>query len=541
MDTETKILELKNIIESEVILRPDTHKIVAAGNQKGNWIFDFRKIFLRSRHINLIADIFWQKHEHIYPFQVGGLETASIPLITAIVMKGHFLNKPINGFYIRKTRKSVGLQNNIEGTLDKTPVILVDDLINFGNTFLRQIKVLEDLNIAVTRIFTLVRFRAISEYSFLTSRNISLESVFSLSDFSLTIDNELESIESSFVIKYRYKTTLADFFFTAPKSMLSTNDKYIYLARDDGSLVCLDHDNLQKRWDFSPTYGRKLDKIFFYPTVYGEKYIFFTGHNHTLYLLNSETGEPVWKFDNADKITSTATASKKHNLLFIGVQSGIFWKKGALIGLDIENGNVSWEYPCKNKITSQSIYIEKSDLIIFGDETGLIHCVNVKTKKEVWKSLVHGMNISSFLFFDMHKIAFGTQTGFLFILDTRTGEIIGKVEVGGAIWNTPILYEGNIYFSSSDKGLYSFSVNTGKLNWIYDADSRIFSSPTIFKNELLVGTATGKVLTIGTSTGKKTSEFLCSEGIVDKILISGENVIVPTTANEVYLLSIKTT
>jgi orotate phosphoribosyltransferase len=60
-----------------------------------------------------------------YEYQISGLETAAIILVTGMAME-----TGMNGFYIRKSRKKHGLYNMIEGRLSDAPVIIVDDLMN---------------------------------------------------------------------------------------------------------------------------------------------------------------------------------------------------------------------------------------------------------------------------------------------------------------------------------------------------------------------------------------------------------------------------
>ena len=102
---------------------------------------------LEPKWLDAYAEIFWEKYAHLYPFQVGGLETAGIPLVAAIVMKGVERGTPVNGFFMRKSRKREGLMKIIEGTLTNDPVILVDDLINTGQVFGSKLEILEDIGL----------------------------------------------------------------------------------------------------------------------------------------------------------------------------------------------------------------------------------------------------------------------------------------------------------------------------------------------------------------------------------------------------------
>ncbi|MCX6741531.1 MAG: quinonprotein alcohol dehydrogenase, partial [Candidatus Parcubacteria bacterium] len=107
---DTKIEKLKEIIKREGIITKNQRKIAGAKGNEISWLFDLRNIFLNSEGLDLITDIFWQYFEKEYPFQVGGQEVAAIPLISAIILKSEQINRPVNGFIIRKSRKPTGLQ-----------------------------------------------------------------------------------------------------------------------------------------------------------------------------------------------------------------------------------------------------------------------------------------------------------------------------------------------------------------------------------------------------------------------------------------------
>ena len=55
------------------------------------------------------------------PFQVGGMEAAAIPLLSAILMKSLSRGTPVNGFIVRKERKTYGAGSSIEGALTDAP------------------------------------------------------------------------------------------------------------------------------------------------------------------------------------------------------------------------------------------------------------------------------------------------------------------------------------------------------------------------------------------------------------------------------------
>src|SRR5689334_917766 len=125
----TDLEKLKEKIAQHVIIKKTSNanlKIVGGNSSEADWIVDFRAILFDAEFLSLFSKIFWDTFEHQYPFQIGGQETTAIGLIAALSLEGAKRNKPINAFYIRKSRKPEGLQKLIEGHLTDEPVILID-------------------------------------------------------------------------------------------------------------------------------------------------------------------------------------------------------------------------------------------------------------------------------------------------------------------------------------------------------------------------------------------------------------------------------
>lgn len=181
----SKIEKFKDIIKKRGIFKSDQHKIITPEGNPGSWIIDMRNVFMKSDALDLITDIFWELFAKEYPFQVGGQEISAIPLISAILLKGQSLNKPVSGFMVRKLQKTTGLQKIIEGEISNEKIILVDDSIRIGTTFKCQVEILKDINKRVDAIFAIVAFKASDSYEFIKQNNIKLFSLYSLDDFGL--------------------------------------------------------------------------------------------------------------------------------------------------------------------------------------------------------------------------------------------------------------------------------------------------------------------------------------------------------------------
>jgi aromatic ring-opening dioxygenase LigB subunit len=79
-----------------------------------------------------------------FDFQLCGLETGSIPMLTAIPIYFGQYGVHINSFVVRKKRRDYGLQNIFDGTPNNKPIVMVDDIINSFSTTNRCKQILLD-------------------------------------------------------------------------------------------------------------------------------------------------------------------------------------------------------------------------------------------------------------------------------------------------------------------------------------------------------------------------------------------------------------
>ena len=204
------IEKVRNIINDECIIRvPKGSKELPALDGKGyyTWQFYLRRALLDPLCLQVVCDDFWRKNEELLarkPFQVAGVESAAVPLITAIVLSGVNRGYKINAFTIRKTRKTYGRRNLIEGAPSSAPVLLVDDLTSRQhNSFWHAVHAINLAGLCLAdRGYVLVLKKNSDEpRTIVTSMgNLVIESLFTLDDFSLTLEDysfETASMKSS--------------------------------------------------------------------------------------------------------------------------------------------------------------------------------------------------------------------------------------------------------------------------------------------------------------------------------------------------------
>jgi outer membrane protein assembly factor BamB/adenine/guanine phosphoribosyltransferase-like PRPP-binding protein len=533
--------ELKQRIEDDVLIKSSPETSILTGGQEGPWLFDFRARLLEPHFLKLVADLFWEKYQNEYPFQVGGLESASLPIIAAIVLRGLDRGMPVNGFYIRKSRKPKGLQKIIEGTLTDEPIVLVDDLINSGGTFLKQIEVLAKENKRVKNIFALVRFRDMETYTFATSRGISIFSPFTLADFGLAMDKKSPPPDSqAFEVLWGVRSPKPNYSIRAPKSAPALDDDKVYVGSDDGSMRAFLQEDGREVWVHSIfTMSGDGKTVLSSPAVYKDT-VYFGAYDGNFYALDAQTGEKKWIYMEADWVGSSPAVADDLDLVFIGLEFGLWKKKGGIVALDAKTGVSRWEYAVMPDFTHGSpAYSRTCNAVVIGSNDGVLYCFRATDGKLLWTYKTGG-EIKGTPMFDDNKsrVYVGSYDGNMYCIDVNKGSPVYVFETKSAICSAPLVYDGHVYFGSTDKSVYCVRADTGEKKWVFTAGGRVMASPEIINSRLYIGCNDGRLYELDLETGKNTAFYQTTERITNKIAYNAQTkkFFLPTYANELYCL-----
>jgi orotate phosphoribosyltransferase len=153
--TQKRLLEL--VLQKAVEKRSEG--FVLASGVKSNLYVDLRKISLDPEGINLLGSLVLGKIRELAPDAgfIGGLETGSIPIATAVTLLSQNDSKPLKAFWVRKKLKDHGMQNMIEGNLVKgAKVVIVDDVVTTGGSSFQAADAVKDFGANVIQTIAIV-------------------------------------------------------------------------------------------------------------------------------------------------------------------------------------------------------------------------------------------------------------------------------------------------------------------------------------------------------------------------------------------------
>lgn len=543
MSHAKKFEDLRAAIEQTAFVRQKDGARIIASEQTGaraEWLFDFRALMLQPKWLNRYAEIFWEIYAPRYPFQVGGMESAGIPLVTAIVMKGVERGTPVNGFFIRKSRKREGLMKQIEGTLTDEPVILVDDLVNFGNTLTKQLGVLAETGKNVSDAFVLLAFRDKEAYAFAEKKGVRIKALFNLMDFGVPLlsPKATEIPKDSFEVVWRFQGEHPSFHIVVPKSAPVLNDSYLFFGSDDGVFRAINQKTGGVAWEFKVGDHPPGKGILSSPALY-QNTVFFGAYDGAVYALDTDTGEKKWSYDDADWVGSSPAIAEDLGLIFIGLEFGLFRKRGGIAALELGTGTRAWEAKMGDLTHGSPLYVREEGLVIVGSNDGIVYAYEAASGELRWHYKTKGAVKASFVYDAKRRLVlFGSFDGSLYALRAKDGIPVFARATGGAIYSTPCIVENTVFVGSLDKRVYALDLDSWKDRWTYQTNGRIFASPAFFENSIWIGSNDGRLYELDARVGMLKSFFQATERIVNKIAFN-RNIsclFVPTVANELYCL-----
>ncbi|MBV9159716.1 MAG: PQQ-binding-like beta-propeller repeat protein [Candidatus Kaiserbacteria bacterium] len=512
-----------------------------------SWTFDFRPLVLQGATLETICELFWQELRDEGNVQFGGLETASIPLVAGMILKAREKGLETNGFYIRKSRRKDGFQKGIEGGLSDKKIVLVDDALNSGKSFMRQIKALDAEGRQVHAICVLIRYRDESFYEYFTQRGIKIFSVFTLADFpelkNLTLDAAPSPgiAENRYEMLWKFESADPSYYFILPKSAPAIDDERLYFGADNGTLWALNQEDGSVAWNYRTLYGAGEKRIFSSPAV-AFRTVFFGAYDGNVYALDAKTGKKKWTYMESDWIGSSPAVDTERKRIYIGLEFGLWKKQGGLAALDAETGALIWRREVETYVHSSPGYSKKYDIVLCGSSAGTVYAFDAATGAPRWQYETGGPVRAGFAFDEERGyVAFGSADAHIYVLKSDTGELIYRIKTLEPVYSTPLIEGGILYFGVLDKRIYAIDMKTGMVSWSFWTHSRVFATPVLIDGHIFCGSNDGRLYEIDAKNGAAVSYLQLTERIVNKIAYnkSTGRLFIPTYANEIYCASLR--
>lgn len=539
---DARWLRVKEMILEQCLFHASAEQpILSPNGVRQNWLLDLRRLMLEPEGIALVADLFWERMEPFFPFQVVGMETAAVPLITAVQMAGKKRGKAVNGVIVRKERKTSGLGRLIEGDFNDAPVIVVDDIVNSAQSLEKIRAVLIEMGISIMQIVSIVDFRSAAGLSWRTRHGIAVQSLFDATVLKLKMGSAVAATPHWRLTRcWKHESPGADPFSVVPKSTPVADGSTIYVADDSGAVVALRMDDGAVLWRFQAAgTGRKGSRST--PALQDGR-LYFAAYNGVVYCLDASNGDIHWQFGEADWIGSSPVLSLRHGLLFIGVEYALPGRRGGVLALDLQQGKRVWEHAARNYVHCTPCLGADEAWIACGDNDGNLDCLDARTGALIWRYRAGGPIKSAPVHDALRgQIIAGSFDGAMHMVDAGRGELNWKLDTQGTLYTTPLIEGGRLIFGSSDKSIYVADLDKRTLMKRIAVDGKILAQPRRYGDRVCVGSSSGRLYILDEASLTVDTAVQLPDRIVNAVLPLPQRdmLIVPTCDNKLFAFKVE--
>jgi len=299
----------------------------------------------------------------------------------------------------------------------------------------------------------------------------------------------------------------------------------LFIGSADHNLYAVDVATGNQKWAFKT--GSSVASS---PAV-AQGIVYFVSYDGSLYAVDAVTGQLRWKFQTGGEHRFAAkhlhgsqpVAETMPDPFDVYLSSPLVWQGSVFFGsgdgnvysLDAATGKLNWKFQTGN-VVHASPTIAGGNLYI-GSWDSYFYSLDAATGRQRWRFKtgedpeIHNQEgIQSSAVVADGIVYFGCRDSNLYALDADTGEKKWSYDNKGSwVIASPIVYEGKVYFATSDSGMFrAVNAKTGAdIFTLKFSGWPTFSSPSIARGMLYVGSHSGKLYAIDLGQQKTAWEF----------------------------------
>jgi orotate phosphoribosyltransferase len=122
-----------------------------------NYYFNCKSVTLHPEGMYIIGNLIFDLVRDLNVKGIGGLTLGADPIAYAVAYTSFLKKKPIEAFVVRKTAKSHGTMQWIEGNVNKGDrVVIVDDVITTGKSTIEAITRAKEEGLHIAKVIALI-------------------------------------------------------------------------------------------------------------------------------------------------------------------------------------------------------------------------------------------------------------------------------------------------------------------------------------------------------------------------------------------------
>lgn len=259
-------------------------------------------------------------------------------------------------------------------------------------------------------------------------------------------------------------------------------DGQIFIGDIDGYFWCFDESG-NVRWKFQCDASVSGSANFFGDGV------LFGSEDTKLYLLNRKDGTKIWDFQTPDQIQCSATVADGKG--FVAGCDAILHLINLSSGEEV--GKVAINSP------TRSTPAVADGVAVFGTEQAEFFGVDLSKVETIWtfagKNGASAVRGSAAI--GGGRVIFGARNRQVYCIDSKTGKEQWSTVLKSKIESSPVIVGERVFVGSMDGRLYALSIKDGKKLWEKEFGGAFQSSPSVAFERLVVATDRGVVYCLG--------------------------------------------
>lgn len=133
----------------------------------------------------------------------------------------------------------------------------------------------------------------------------------------------------------------------------------------------------------------------------------------------------------------------------------------------------------------------------------------------------------------------GNQGGYIFVLNSKTGELFWKRDIGELVCGSAVSKDSTLFVSTAGGTIWSFSIVNGVIKWKQKLPGFLSASPVLGEKFLFVGTMEGTFYGLSLKEGSVVWKYKVSGGIYQTAAVTETSVYFGTTQGVLYSLKVE--
>ena len=164
-----------------------TGHVELSSGRKSDFYFDIKLAIFDPEGAEVLARMVLNRLTAMDVDYIGGLESGSIPITSAVTMLSYGHEAPLPGFFVRKKAKGHGLRQRIEGipgheSLNGKKVVILDDVATSGRSSMLAVEAVRDRGAKVVLVLAIVD-REEGAAMLYENASVKFDSLFRASEF----------------------------------------------------------------------------------------------------------------------------------------------------------------------------------------------------------------------------------------------------------------------------------------------------------------------------------------------------------------------